>query len=320
MTSRSEVRRTVDFAGPAWLVHDFPEPYGTDFAAVGLDPSPDARPSKGPDEWGAVWDNIGVSQLGEVKEYPLKEWSDLERIIIPDALAPHRWKQVDGVRARVGEKYLFGSCLSIYERVHFLRGVENTWVDIYDAPAQLRGLIDLLADMNIAIIEKYAAAGVDAIISCDDWGLQDRLMIDPRHWREFWKPAYARMYKSAHERGLQTFLHSCGYIVDIIEDLIEIGLDAVHMDQQANMGLELLGRRFGGRINFYAPVDIQTAMHGSPDTIRAYARAMVKHLGSRKGGFMPRWYTDPKGAGHTQAAIDIMCSEFLKIGREIYGR
>jgi hypothetical protein len=34
--------------------------------------------------------------------------------------------------------------ISIYERVHFLRGLENTWMDIYDAPDMLCRLIDIL--------------------------------------------------------------------------------------------------------------------------------------------------------------------------------
>jgi hypothetical protein len=89
------------------------------------------------------------------------------------------------------------------------------------------------------------------------------------------------------------------------------------MDQQENMGLELLGRRFGGRIAFFAPVDIQNTMvRGSADAIRRYCRALVRQLGRPNGGFIPRWYSDPRGAGHRQEALDAMCAEFLKISRE----
>jgi uroporphyrinogen decarboxylase len=86
------------------------------------------------------------------------------------------------------------------------------------------------------------------------------------------------------------------------------------MDQQENMGLELLGRRFGGRLTFYSPVDIQFTMaRGNLDEIRAYARDMVRLLGRPNGGFIPRWYSDPKGAGHTPEAVDAMCEEFLRL-------
>jgi len=170
-------------------------------------------------------------------------------------------------------------------------------------------------------IERFAASGADGYMFCDDWGLQNRLMISPESWRTIWKPAYTRVYKAAHKAGLLTFLHSCGYIVDILDDLIEAGLDCIQMDQQENMGLDLLGKRFGGRITFWCPVDIQNTMvRGSPQEIRAYCRRMVAALGKPAGGFIASWYSDPVGAGHTPEAIAAMCDEFLKLSREHAGK
>lgn len=317
MTSRDIVRAAIRFENPERLPHDFPEPYGTDFAYIGLDPSPDARPANGVDEWGAVWKNIGTCALGEVQEYPLKDWDDLPRLNVPDVCAPERWKTVEGAREAAGDRFLLGFGISLYERVHFIRGLENTWMDIHTNPDELRALIDILVGMNIAIIGRYRDLGVDGYFFGDDWGLQDRLMISPHKWREIWKPAYARVFAAAREAGMHTLLHSCGYIVDILDDLIQVGLDVIHMDQQENMGLELLGERFGGRITFFSPVDIQNTMcRGSLDDIRAYARRMGRTLGRPGGGFIPRWYSDPVGAGHTREAIEAMCEEFLKISKE----
>lgn len=320
MTSREVVRRAIEFARPDRLPRDLPGDYGSDFAWCGPSPSPDDRPLRGVDEWGAVWDNIGISKLGEVKEFPLKRWEDWAQLKIPDIHAPRRWEALRDARAKAGARFLVGAGISIYERVHFIRGLENTWMDIFDAPDRLRELLRILVAMNLAAIERLADAGADGFIFCDDWGLQNRLMIDPVHWRKFWKPAYAEIYRAAHARGLLTFLHSCGYIVDILDDLIEVGLNVIHMDQQENMGLERLGRRFGGRLTFFSPVDIQTAMHKPLKDVRAYCRKMAQHLGRPEGGFIARWYTDPQGAGHRQAAIDAMSDEFLKISRAMYGQ
>ncbi len=322
LTPRELVRRCVRFQGIDRLPRDFPAPYGSDFAGVGMSPSPDERPSgkSGVDEWGAVWENIGVCNLGEVKEFPLKDWSDLPRLKIPNIREERRFANLKEARAKAGDHFLLAHGVSLYERVHFLRGLQNTWTDIYDAPEDLGKLIDILVDMNLYAIARYAEAGADGFIFCDDWGLQNRLMISPEKWREIWKPRYARVYAAAHAAGLITFLHSCGYIVDILDDLIEIGLDVIHMDQQENMGLELLGRRFAGRLTFYAPVDIQTVMaRGNLDEIRAYCRKQMALLSRPEGGFIPRWYGDPKGAGHTQEAIAAMCEEYLRLSRERYG-
>ncbi len=317
MTSRDLVRNTVTFNNPSRLPIDFPEPYGSDFLWIDMTPSPDARPRQGKDEWGAEWHNIGVCNLGEVKNPPLPDWRDFPNLKIPDIHDSRRWEQLTNCRETAGERFILAAGISIYERVHFIRGLENAWMDIYEHPGELQQLIDILVSMNLAAIKKYAELGADGLIFCDDWGLQNRLMIAPAKWREIWKPAYARIFQAARAAGLLTFLHSCGYIVDILDDLIDIGLQVIHMDQQENMGLELLGQRFRGRLCFFSPVDIQTVMaKGSDQQIRDYCRKMHHYLATPQGGLMPRWYSDPQGAGHRPEAISVMCDEFLKINQE----
>ncbi len=319
MTPREIVNRAIRFEGMDRLPKDFPEPYGSDFGWVGPNPSPDARPANGYDEWGALWRNIGVCNLGEVQEFPLKDWADFDSFKIPDVADPVRWQSVKDVRAQAPDKFIIGGGFSMYERVHFIRGLENTWVDIHENPNELCKLLDILVDMNLVAIDKYKDADIDGFIFCDDWGLQNRLMISPDSWRAIWKPRYAKVYQAAHEAGLLTMLHSCGYLSDILDDLIEAGLDVIQLDQQENMGLENLSERFAGRITFWNPVDIQYTMaRGNLDEIRAYCREMTKLLSKPEGGFIPKWYGDPRGAGHTQESIDAMCLEFLQISKEMY--
>ncbi len=316
MSPRDVVRKTVRFQGADRIPYALAGAYGSDFAGVGMTPSPDARPRSGVDEWGCVWENIGVSNLGEVKHPALTDWTGWDTLSIPDIRDPKRWAQLEGARDRAGERFLMASGISLYERAHFVRGLENAWIDIHTEPERLARLIDVLVDMNLYAIERYAETGVDGYMWCDDWGLQHGLMISPESWRELWKPRYARVYEAAHAAGLLTFLHSCGDITSILDDFIEIGLDVIQMDQQENMGLESLGEQFGGRIAFWCPVDIQATMaRGTTDEIRAYCRKLVTTLGRPNGGFIAKYYGDPAGAGHTQEAVDAMCDEFLKLSR-----
>jgi len=316
MTPREVVARTIRFQGADRIPYTLAEPYGSDMADVNMQPSTDARPRTGLDEWGCLWNNIGICNLGEVKTPALKEWADWNALRIPDITDPKRWVPLAGARERAGDKFLLAEGISLYERVHFIRGLENAWVDIHTNPEELGRLIDILVEMNLYAIRQYAAAGADGFMWCDDWGLQDRLMISPDDWRRIWKPRYARVYQAAHKAGLLTFMHSCGDITAILNDLIETGLDVIQMDQQENMGVERLGREFGGRITFWCPVDIQATMvHGTMDEIRAYCRKLVACLGRPKGGFIAKFYDDPAGAGHRREAINVMCEEFLKLSR-----
>lgn len=316
MNSREIVQRTIRFQSPPRFPYALAESFGTDFAWYGMHPSPDDRPRQGVDEWGCVWENIGVSNLGQVKDHPLKDWADWNKLVIPDIRDPRRWQALASARADAGEKFLLGSGISLYERVHFLRGFENTCLDIHQNPQELGKLIDVLVEMNLYAIEQYARAGVDGFIFADDWGFQQGLMISPHSWRQLWKPRYARLYDAVHAAGMMAFLHSCGDIRAILDDLIEIGLDVIDMQQQENMGLEELSRRFRGRLTFWCPVDIQKTMaYGSLDDIRAYCRRLVTTLGTPQGGFIAQFYSDPVGAGHRPEAVDAMCEEFVRLSR-----
>ncbi|MDR1174006.1 MAG: hypothetical protein LBK83_00870 [Treponema sp.] len=320
MTGKEVVRASLYFRTPDRYAFDFPERYGSDFYSCGMSPSPDDRASNSVDEWGCVWSTKTNTLLGEVHEHPLKSWDDLSTLKIPDFMEDRRWEKMKSARAEAGDKYLMSYICSIYERLHFLRGLEDLWCDIIENPDKVGFLIGVIVDRNIEAINRYADLGTDGIMIGDDWGLQNRLMISPEHWRAIWKPAYTRIFAAAHERGMDCWMHSCGYIVDILGDLIEVGLNAVHMDQQENMGLENLRDRFRGKINFFSCVDIQqTFARGSPGEIRAYTRKMAECLGTKAGGFIPRWYTDPVGAGHKEENITIMCDEFIKINKEVYG-
>ena len=321
MTSREIVKRTLYFQTPERLAHDFPEPYGRDFYDTGLDPSPDRRMKKGVDAWGCVWDCANDNTiLGEVKDSPLKDWDDFSKLTVPSIDNEEIWYHVKAARENAGDLYIYGGVVSLYERVHFVRGFQNTWSDVLENPDNLKMFINMLADMNVRIIERYAMHGVDGIFFCDDWGLQDRLMINPKAWREIWKPGYKRVFDAAHNAGLDVWMHSCGYIMDILGDLIEVGLNAINMDQQENMGLERLGEMFRGKVTFFNPVDIQQTMaHGNPEEIVAYSRRMAELLGTKAGGFIPRWYADPVGAGHKRENVNLMCETFLQISKEMYG-
>ena len=319
MTPRENFKAAVTFQTPRRLPRSLPDPYGSDVAWTNMHPSTDTRPDarSGPatDEWGAVWVNIGVSSLGEVKTPALADWADFDKMPIPDVRDPARWELIPLSRQNAPDKFLIGQGVSLYERVHFIRGLQAAWMDIYENTDHLLNLIEILTDMNLVAIEKYKEIDCDGIMFCDDWGLQDRLMIQPEKFREIWKPFYARVYKAAHDAGMLTLLHSCGEITSILGDLVEAGLDVIQMDQQENMGLDRLRREFGGTITFWCPVDIQQTMaRGNPDEIRAYVRKMVSTLGRPEGGFICGYYGDRVAAGHTDEAVQAMCEEFMAVG------
>ena len=140
-------------------------------------------------------------------------------------------------------------------------------------------------------------------------------MISPAMFAEFWKSAYQRVYRHAHRRGMLTLLHSCGNIADLLDYFIEAELDVIQMDQQENMGLDNLAARFGGRLCFWCPVDIQKMMvYGSAEDVRNYVKRMMATIGNHNGGLCSMNYPAPESVGHTPEKVAAMCAAFRELG------
>lgn len=66
--------------------------------------------------------------------------------------------------------------------------------------------------------------------SSDDWGTQNQTIASPHVYRELFKPFYRRVTDTIHRMapGVKTFLHSCGAIYDLLDDVIDSGFDALN--------------------------------------------------------------------------------------------
>ncbi len=321
MPGRELVARAVQFEGPERVPRDLPQPWGTDFLHTGVGPDPRWKPSvNGEDEFGCVWRKVSETDptMGQVKVHPLEDYAALDGFRWPDYDVPGRY---EGIRQKARENsedkfVLAGVPVSLIHRLDYLRGNRNALSDPYRHPDELREVLRWLTEIALVALEHLAPLGVDGIISCDDWGLQDRSLISPAMFSRFFQPCYERIYRKAHEQGMITMLHSCGHISELLDGLIEAELDVIQMDQQQNMGVEFLAENFGGKICFWCPVDIQNTMvKGGPDEVRAYARSLVGHFGCFDGGFICKWYPSPNAIGHSRDKIDAMSEAFVRYGR-----
>jgi len=328
MTSRELVKRAVLFQGPERIPYSLPDEYGTDIISGGVYPDPGWKPSfpgtetRWEDEWHCVWERIsGDITKGQVTGHPLKSYDTFEKFKWPDFKIPERYKALKQlVETNTEDKFVLASIdFSLMHRLEYLRGHENAWTDPYLEPDNLHKLLNKLSELAIDQIDMVADAKVHGICSADDLGFQDRPMVSPDIFHKFFAPYYKKVYQHAKEKGLLNFLHSCGYIIDLLDDLIKAGLQVIQMDQQENMGIENLANRFGGKICFWCPVDIQKTMNsGTIEDVRNYAKKLIDMFGRYNGGFIAKWYGAPDAVGHTKEKIRAMCEVFVSYGRTFY--
>ena len=337
MTSRERVKKAIHFEGPDHVPHYLPDDQENDLVWLWMArPDPircwyryDANTDRMTDCWGTTFYRAadGVLGRGEVIEPAIDDITRHAEYALPDM---NNWeyfgKARDAIKhnnAASNPKYCLGVMpfSSLNEGTHNLMGLENMFVAYYESPHELKAFIARLAENQRKSIRKLAAIGCNGVMGYDDWGLQDSLMVSLDLIEEFFMPHYRENWALAHELGMDVWLHSCGQIMDVLPKFIDAGLTVIQQDQQENMGLEKLSERFGGKLAFWCPVDIQkTMIEGSLEDIKNYVKRMVETFGSHNGGLVSMAYSTPSDIGHTPEKLAVMSRAFRKYGVYESGR
>jgi len=226
------------------------------------------------DEWGCTFVNRQAGIIGEVKQPLVACWDDMEKVREPIEALTVDTGEVAAFCRQTDRFVMAPCCPRPFERLQFLRGTENVMMDLASGAPGLGGLLDRIHRFYLKEVRLWCGTDVDGVMFMDDWGTQRALLISPAMWREAFKPLYRDYIDMIHAAGKKAFMHSDGWIVDIIEDLIELGLDALNA-QVFCMGLEPLGVRFGGRIAFWGEIDRQ---HLLPNGSRAEVTQAVRQF------------------------------------------
>lgn len=237
------------------------------------------------DEWGCEWSVAEPGVCGEVKNPPLTDWSSLGHWQPPwELLSGADFSEINPSCAETTQFVRMGSWARPFERMQFLRGTENLFMDLAWQPKELFELRDMIFEFELRNIMMMAKTDVDAIGFMDDWGTQHNLLISPQLWREFYKPLYQSYCNEIKRAGKAVFFHSDGHIASIIPDLIEIGVDAVNT-QIFCMDIEQLAKDFKGKITFWGEISRQdTLPFGTVTDVQAAVRRVRTALDDGRGG------------------------------------
>jgi uroporphyrinogen-III decarboxylase len=173
---------------------------------------------------------------------------------------------------------LGGSWIRPFERLQFIRTMENALVDVLEQRSEFIHLLERIHHYYLVEAEAWVKTDIDALAIMDDWGCQKSLLISPDLWRHLFKPLYRDYAELAHRNGKYVFMHSDGNIIDILDDLIEVGVDAINA-QIFCMGVEALGLRFRGRITFWGEIDRQYLLaHGTREQVQVAVESVYSNL------------------------------------------
>jgi uroporphyrinogen decarboxylase len=238
------------------------------------------------DEFGVVWDRTGDSDIGIVQTYLLGE-ADLSNLTLPKIDNEDIKCRTEKVINNSRETFKVGKIgMLLFERAWSLRGMEELFVDFYEEEDFVHELFSRITDYNAAIINEALQYQVDGFYFGDDYGQQAGMLMGPVFWGKFIKPCLERTFAPIKAKGLPIILHSCGNILDILDDLVEIGLDCYQTVQPEIYNLRELKKRYGGRLAFYGAISTQQFLpFAKPEEVKARVKETISIL-SENGGYI----------------------------------
>lgn len=246
------------------------------------------KPEHFVDDFGVEWNRSGADKDIGVVDHPLFPDPEEELSYVFPMLDEMRLrKEYDELTASKGERFCMGGLgFCMFERSWSLMGMENVLMRMLMDPEGLEKLYDNICEYNLKILDIALEYDIDGILFGDDWGQQKGLIMGPKHWRHFIKPRMKRMYDRVHESGKFVIQHSCGDCSEILEDLIEIGLDCYQTFQPEIYDIEKAKKVYGDRLSFWGGISTQQLLvQADPGKVKEETIRIMKIM-KKNGGYI----------------------------------
>ena len=237
------------------------------------------------DIWGVGWDQV-LTEGFHIRHQPLINSDNIRKYKFPepeDKLLTII-KEI-GKRERGNYFLLSLQDWTLFERAWLLRGYENILMGLCNNEKEINYLLDGITEFHIEVAKKIVKLNIiDGIFTGSDVGTQRSMVMSPETWRKFFKKRYKKIWGIYKEKNLSVFHHSCGNIMEIIPDLIEIGLDVLNPIQPEAMNPEELSKRFGKELTFFGGISTQNTLpFGTPQEVEKEIVDRIKVLGRNNG-------------------------------------
>ena len=175
-----------------------------------------------------------------------------------------------------------------------IRGVEEWYVSTVLRRDYIYQVFERQCDIalrNLARIHEVVGDRVTAVfITGTDFGTQNGPFISPKAYRNLYKPFHVEVNNWVHRHtAWKTFIHSCGSIWQLLDDIVDAGFDILNPVQTtaADMNPTTLKDKYGDRVTFWGGgIDTQhTLPFGTPDQIRQAVHERMRIFGPG-GGFV----------------------------------
>jgi uroporphyrinogen decarboxylase len=171
----------------------------------------------------------------------------------------------------------------VFEHLSWIMSMEGLSVALHEEPRLVRAVADRLGELMMAFYSHILDLdNLVAVFPGDDMGYKSATLVAPDVLRTYVLPWHARFAAMTHAKKLPYFLHSCGRVDAVMEDLISVvGIDGKHSFEDGIVPVQDFQARYGGRIAVLGGIDLNIRAGGSPDDVRRQTHRLVTTCGAR---------------------------------------
>lgn len=171
----------------------------------------------------------------------------------------------------------------LFEHLSWIMSLEGLSFALHENPELVRATAERLGNLMTDFYRNLL--GLDHLIAVfpgDDMGYKSATMISPKALRTYVLPWHRKFAAMTHEHSLPYFLHSCGNVVAIMEDLIaDVRIDGKHSFEDAILPVQEFQQRYGDRIAVLGGLDLNILSGGTDSDVREHVRFLLEVCGGR---------------------------------------
>ena len=241
----------------------------------------------------------------------LEDWSKWNELVMPQ-ITEQTYAHIKDNLERFPDKAIFVNIPGPLTVLNGIRLLDNVYYDVYDYPDEMHRLIKRIMDIQNEVIKEVVKWPITAVYFQDDIASSKGLMLAPDMVQEFVFDYMKEGIAAAKTAGKLVVYHSDGNITDVLDTLMNMGVDAVNPLQPEFNDFDAFKKRYHGKLAVYGGMDnTKIIPEGSIDEVRAHVRDVYAKLGAG-GGLVLSSHDIPLYC--PQENVDAMVEEILSLG------
>jgi uroporphyrinogen decarboxylase len=186
----------------------------------------------------------------------------------------------------------------VFTRTWMILGYPHFCLSLNDTPELVERVAEQVGRTQCEVLRRLVRMpGVFAVWYGDDLAFTEGLLVSPKILRRWFFPWMEELAGIARQAGMPFIMHSDGNLWPVLDDLISLGVEALHPIEPKAMDIYDLKRRYGHRVAIFGNIDMGYRLvpgEGRPEDVRAEVRQRIKDLAPGGG------YAVASGAGVTR--------------------